>query len=333
MEVRMKKSVLSMFAWIALSVLSPGLAQVQPEAQTLIDKAVQAHGGRAAIEGIKTMTRLEVGRYQSSSDGKWYSQGYREIMDFAGRRYRSEEISSGFAYSARQDTVDGPKTWTPEDGIKSRASLLGALDRELLKALLAPLKSATLLGPRTVDGASGQAVTFTLQNNLGTLTYLFADDGAILARAYDTDFYPGAGNEQFGDFREVQGVRAYFWFRMFKENKLVQDFRAQEVRINEPLSADAFKLPPPAAPAGRIGIGLEAVAGVGIKVTEVEASSPAGKAGLQTGDVILEVDGVSMADWNDLRPNGIRGEPGTVVVLTIKRGDQTLKISVTREQR
>lgn len=328
----MKKSVLSVIALIAVSALSPGLAQIQPEAQALIDKAIAVHGGRATIEGITTMTRLEVGRYLASDDG-WYWQGYREIMDFAGRRYRSEQISNGFAYSLRQETVDGPMTWTPENGIKSRATLMGVLDTELLQALLTPFKSATLLGPRTVDGASGQAVTFSLQNNLGTLTYLFADDGTILARAYDTDFYPGAGNEQFGDYREVQGVRVYFWFRMFKENKLVQDFRAQEVRINEPLSADVFKLPPPAAPAGRIGIGLEATPGVGIKVTDVEAGGPAGKAGVQIGDVILEVDGVSVADWNDLRPNGIRGEPGTVVVLTVKRGDQTLKISVTREQR
>lgn len=60
-------------------------------------------------------------------------------------------------------------------------------------------------------------------------------------------------------------------------------------------------------------------------------NSPAEKAGLKTGDQILKVDGVECKakDINDIS-NKIKGEEGTEVTLTIKRGEETFDVKVTR---
>jgi PDZ domain len=329
----MKKLVLFVFAWVSLTGFGFVSAQVQPEAQVLIDKAIVAHGGRAAIEGIKTMVRLEVGRY-IATDGIWYSEGWREISDVTGRRYRNENISNGVPFAVGQETEAGALTWSWDEGVKSleRNAWFRDMDSEVLRLLLAPMKYAQVLGPRTVFGVAGTAVTFKLPKSDDDFSYLFANDGTILARAFDTDFFPTGRSTLFADYRDVAGVRVFFSYRSVKNGELVQEYRAVEVQINQPLADALFAWPPviPEQPKGRIGIGMEHIAGQGIKVTVVTADSAAAKAGVFKDDLILEVDGVSMADWNDLKPNGLRGEPGTVVVLTIKRGDQVLKISVTR---
>jgi PDZ domain len=328
----MKKLVLFVLVWFSTSLLGLGSAQVQPEAQALIDKAIVAHGGRAAIAGVKTMVRLEVGRY--ILDGTWYSEGWRESSDVAGRRYRSENISSGRVFSVGQETLEGAVEWSWDGGSKSleKNAWFRDMDTELLRLLLAPMKYAQVLGPRTVFGVTGTAVTFKLTSGEDDFTYLVADDGAVLARAFDKDFVPTGRSILFGDYRNVAGVRVFFSYRSVVNNELVQEYRAVEVLINTPLTDANFAWPPVVAalPKGRVGFAYEAVPGQGLKVTLLEDGSPAAKAGLLKGDLVLEVDGLSMLDWNDLRPNGIRGEPGTVVVLTIKRGDQVLKISVTR---
>lgn len=60
---------------------------------------------------------------------------------------------------------------------------------------------------------------------------------------------------------------------------------------------------------------------------------PAQKAGIQTGDKIISVDGESIVgETVEKAVSLIRGEVGTVVDLTIRRVNETLDISVTREQ-
>ena len=59
--------------------------------------------------------------------------------------------------------------------------------------------------------------------------------------------------------------------------------------------------------------------------------SPAEAAGLRPGDRVLEIDGEStMGESVSSLVHVVRGEAGTDVTLTIRRGDQTLEITVTR---
>ena len=86
-----------------------------------------------------------------------------------------------------------------------------------------------------------------------------------------------------------------------------------------------------------------AYVGVGITVTQaedgyinvmkVEPNGPAMEAGIEPGDVIVAVEGQDVAgqSLDDIK-NTIRGEEGTQVKLTVRRGEQTLEMTVTRRK-
>lgn len=69
----------------------------------------------------------------------------------------------------------------------------------------------------------------------------------------------------------------------------------------------------------------------GIKIVEVYKESPAEKAGLFQGDIITTVDGVNIVGKDSTTvATMIRGEAGTTVKLTIRRGNTTLNFSIVR---
>ncbi len=61
-------------------------------------------------------------------------------------------------------------------------------------------------------------------------------------------------------------------------------------------------------------------------------ASPAEKAGVKTGDMILKVDGESTAGWTLTQAvNKIRGQKGTKVTLTLGRGNQQIDVTIIRD--
>ncbi len=83
---------------------------------------------------------------------------------------------------------------------------------------------------------------------------------------------------------------------------------------------------------GGIGVYIQQVEGY-VTVTSPMTDSPAEKAGLQTEDKIIKVDGNDVVDTplNQV-VELIKGEPGTDVELTILRGDEELEFTLTREE-
>ncbi|VYU59829.1 PDZ domain-containing protein [Clostridium tertium] len=83
-----------------------------------------------------------------------------------------------------------------------------------------------------------------------------------------------------------------------------------------------------------VGIGVQ----VGVKDDKVTViapieGSPAEKAGLKAGDVILKVDGNEMPEPKlENTVSKIKGEEGKSVTLTISRGDETLDVEIVREE-
>ncbi len=83
--------------------------------------------------------------------------------------------------------------------------------------------------------------------------------------------------------------------------------------------------------------------GVGIEISLREGKviiisplpdTPAERAGLRPGDIIVKVDGESIKGWNMERiTSAIRGEEGTEVTLTVERDEQELKDFVLRRER
>jgi serine protease Do len=94
---------------------------------------------------------------------------------------------------------------------------------------------------------------------------------------------------------------------------------------------------------GRIGIGISDVTpenakffgdstSMGGVVTQVEPDSPGAKAGLQTGDVITEIDGQKVNDSGELQVIVGQKQPGTKVNLTVLRNGKTMNVPVTLDE-
>ena len=70
-----------------------------------------------------------------------------------------------------------------------------------------------------------------------------------------------------------------------------------------------------------------------IKIVEISEQSPAGKAGLKVNDIITAVDGkyVNEMEYTDA-VNLVRGEAGTKVSITVKRGNKEISYNMIREE-
>ena len=69
-----------------------------------------------------------------------------------------------------------------------------------------------------------------------------------------------------------------------------------------------------------------------LQVEEVNADSPAEKAGMQQGDTLTKVEGEDLAELGYAGAlSKIRGEAGTTVQLTIQRNGDTLELDVERQ--
>ena len=70
-----------------------------------------------------------------------------------------------------------------------------------------------------------------------------------------------------------------------------------------------------------------------IDIQKVEPGSPAQEAGIQPGDILIGVEGTDVATLTiDEVRNRVRGEKGTQVQLQLRRGEQTLDVSVYRKE-
>jgi serine protease Do len=67
----------------------------------------------------------------------------------------------------------------------------------------------------------------------------------------------------------------------------------------------------------------------GVLVTTVEADSPAAKAGLKAGDVVLKFDGKAIEDAADLREAVNAADGGTEVTLSIQRDGRPMDVKAT----
>jgi len=82
----------------------------------------------------------------------------------------------------------------------------------------------------------------------------------------------------------------------------------------------------PVTPDVAQGLGLKETRGV--LVNSVRAGGPAAKAGIKTGDVILQLNGKDTNDANDLRNRVASEAPGTEVTLTILRNGSQQQVRV-----
>jgi dienelactone hydrolase len=73
---------------------------------------------------------------------------------------------------------------------------------------------------------------------------------------------------------------------------------------------------------------LGVVFGPSLKVDQVDPKGPAGAAGLQAGDVVLQLEGIKVASLPELRRVLQAHEAGDKVSVEVKRGDKTVTLAV-----
>ena len=86
---------------------------------------------------------------------------------------------------------------------------------------------------------------------------------------------------------------------------------------------------------GGVGSLIRKAPGEGVRIIEPYENSPAAKAGLQPGDVILEIDGVPVYEETSEQSSGrMKGQPGTQVKFKVVKGrtKDTVNVVVTRER-
>ena len=66
----------------------------------------------------------------------------------------------------------------------------------------------------------------------------------------------------------------------------------------------------------------------GIYVAYVNTNSPAGKAGIKEGDILLKIDNIELTKMSDLRIYIYSKNPSDEVTLTYKRNNRTQEITV-----
>lgn len=73
--------------------------------------------------------------------------------------------------------------------------------------------------------------------------------------------------------------------------------------------------------------------GTGFEILKLEPEGGAQKAGVQVGDLVIQIDGQSIEgmDMGQITTL-IRGEENTSVMLTVKRGEETLQLEVVRQR-
>lgn len=67
----------------------------------------------------------------------------------------------------------------------------------------------------------------------------------------------------------------------------------------------------------------------GVIVSQVTSNSPAGAAGIQTGDIITALDGVKIDESHSLRSILFKYHPGDTITASVVRGGQTLSLKIT----
>jgi serine protease Do len=71
----------------------------------------------------------------------------------------------------------------------------------------------------------------------------------------------------------------------------------------------------------------------GVLFADVQTNSPAAKAGLKQGDLLVEFDGKPIQNLYDFTYALRARKPGDVVIVIVKRNGETVKANVTLEAR
>ena len=166
----------------------------------------------------------------------------------------------------------------------------------------------------------------------------FLSGGWLLQRGVASD---GNVYQQARLFDDVLGHVSTYYVDSLGETDLYQKAtRGMLEQLNDPysvlLTGDDYKALTEQTSGNYAGLGIQIDVRDGwITVVAPLPETPAERAGIETGDQIIEVDGKSTEGWkNDQAVKALRGEPGSRVGITIRRAgiNDPIKYRLTRAQ-
>jgi carboxyl-terminal processing protease len=166
----------------------------------------------------------------------------------------------------------------------------------------------------------------------------FFSGGWLLQRGVASD---GNVYQQARLFDDVLGHVSSYYVDSIGETDLYQKAtKGMLEQLNDPysvlLTGDDYRALTEQTSGNYAGLGIQIDVRDGwITVVAPLPETPAERAGIETGDQIIEVDGKSTEGWkNDQAVKALRGEPGSRVAITIRRAGITdpIKYRLTRAQ-
>lgn len=239
MKIRLESMLLG------LAIASLTAAAETPAADTVLDKYVQALGGRAAVE--KLTSRVAKGTMDNSDDG---TTSPIEVYAKAPALYASIRTVPDFGVVA---TIwNGSSGWTknPESGIQAMgrtdtafASRAYDFYREIRLKQLYP--TMTVSGPVEIAGSAAHIIEATTADGKSEKLYFDATNGLLVRWDYERiTFEDGIIPLEvyFEDYRDVDGVKFPFLMRRQTPDYTLT-FKFTDVKHNVAVDDSQFAKP------------------------------------------------------------------------------------------
>jgi len=285
----------------------------------------------SALSPAEIYRRAAPGVVEISTFGGTAGTGSGFVLDKAGSIVTSEHV------------VDGASTVTVRlaSGREEEARVLGA-DQASDIALLRVAAPGDELHPLPLGDSDAVSIgdpVVAIGNPLGLERSLTAGvvsgvnrtiespSGASIAGAIQTDAALNPGNSG-GPLLDAQG-------RVIGVNAQVATAGAGNAGIGYAVPVNTVRRVVAQLKAGRtparayMGVRIEQALGGGARIVEVVPGSPASRAGLRVGDVVLAADGRDIRSYDELPALTAERAPGEKVTLRVRRNGRTLMITVT----
>jgi hypothetical protein len=218
------------------------------EARELIDRAIAAKGGLERLRAIKSITAVTDAQ-MTTPEGTITAQS-TTYLEYPDRMRVETKLPEGEVVQ----TFDGARAFVkdrmgihevPERMIRD---LKSTFKRDTITALLAAhdgsLRARLLPDVKDGNGIRRRAVELSGSDLEPVVLHLDADSYLVTSQSY-TAGGPGAPlvEEQFSDYRSVDGVQIAFAASVSQYNRKVLERRVSSIRINAPLNPTLFQRP------------------------------------------------------------------------------------------
>jgi zinc protease len=238
------------FAYSPPQQQSTIVAEEGAKAKALLDRIVEAKGGLEKLRAIKTITAVTTSTAQTPM-GAIEAQS-TTILEYPNR----VRVDTTLPQGRTTQVFDGQQAWVRDPrGVRE-------VDAGMVRELEAGLKRDTVALLLAAEAGSIRArVLPDVKDEAGTVRHALELSGSgfepvVLHVATDTSLiakqtYVAGGperpliEEQFSDYRPVDGVQVAFAAKVLRSGKPVLERRVTEIAFNKPIDPGLFKRPGP----------------------------------------------------------------------------------------